>query len=98
MIVKKHQRQGRLLIAVCDKEILGRKFEEGDKVLDLTSDFYDGEETDEEDIKALLKDAYLLDFVGEKALEFALNNDLVDKGHIIKVDNIPHASCLFMKD
>jgi hypothetical protein len=98
MIVKKHQRPGRLIIAVCDKELLGKKFEEGEKILDLTSDFYQGDEMSEEDLKALLPESYLLDFVGKEAVEFALQNDLVEKENILKIDNIPHATCLFMKE
>ena len=40
MIVKVHRTpDGRRLIAVCDNNLLGKKFEENDLQLDLTSNF-----------------------------------------------------------
>jgi len=44
MIVKSHSTgDGRKVIAICDDSLLGKKFEEGDKQLDLTSEFYQGQ-------------------------------------------------------
>ena len=49
MIVKKHITQDkRLILAVCDKELLGRCFEESSLQLDLRGEFYNGEEKDTE--------------------------------------------------
>ena len=45
MIVKIHKMpDGRSVIAVCDSNLLGKKFEEKNLQLDLTADFYKGSE------------------------------------------------------
>lgn len=44
MIVKMHKTQdNRIVLAVCDNDLLDKKFEEGKMQLDLTSYFYKGE-------------------------------------------------------
>ena len=49
MIVKKHVTQDRrLLLAICDSSLKGKKFVVGEKQLDLTSGFYAGEEMGED--------------------------------------------------
>ena len=45
MNAKVHRtKDGRLILALCDSELLGKVFVEGDVKLDLTTDFYQGEE------------------------------------------------------
>jgi hypothetical protein len=98
MIVKKHLKGGRLIVAVCDKNLLGKKFEEGERILDCTSDFYKGEERTPEETIPLLKEAFTVDFVGEESVGMAIKEGLVDEGNVVKVQEIPHAQCLFMRD
>ena len=55
-IVKLHKSpEGKTILAVCDAEIAGKYFEEGDLQLDLSSNFYKGEEMAEPRIKELFK-------------------------------------------
>jgi hypothetical protein len=43
MILKEHKsHDGKCVIALCDDDILGKKFEENGLQLDLTSSFYKG--------------------------------------------------------
>ena len=50
ILVKVHETPNGKLIAVCDEELLGKRYEEGNKELDLVrySDFYRGEREDED--------------------------------------------------
>jgi len=50
MIVKIHKSRERKILAVCDNELFGKKFEEGKLRLDLSSEFYDGEEVQEKNL------------------------------------------------
>jgi hypothetical protein len=97
MIVKKHLRDGRLIVAVCDKDILGKVFEEGERILDLTSDFYKGEERTEEETIPLLKEAFTIDFVGDKSVDMAIKKGFIDEANIIRIQDVPHAQCLFLE-
>ena len=63
MIVKIHKTQeGRIILAVCDKEIIGKKYEENGIQLDLKSEFYKGKEIEEEKVKELFKKASLFPY------------------------------------
>lgn len=91
VLAKLHQNpQGQKIIALCDKNLLGKKFEEGNHQLDLTTDFYKGEEKSEQEIKELLKDAYIINLVGQESLNLMKKLKL-NPEKIIRIKNIPHA-------
>ncbi len=95
MIVKVHKTQdGRKVIAICDNELIGKKFEEGKLQLDLNSSFYNGDETDEEGVIELIKDSCIVNIVGEKSTNLALKLKIVEKKDIIKIKNIPHTQAI----
>ncbi len=95
MIVKIHRtNDGRNILAVCDSDLLGKKFEENDLQLDLTSNFYKGEEKNEQEVLELFKISPIINLVGEKSINLALKAKIIGKKHIIKIKNIPHAEAL----
>ena len=95
MIVKVHRTpDGRRLIAVCDNNLLGKKFEENDLQLDLSSNFYKGEELGEDQLLTLIKSSYLINSVGEDSVKFGLKIGAVNQKDIIKIKNIPHVQSL----
>ena len=94
MIVKIHPTQNGNIIAICDSELLGRVFEEGEKSLDLSASFYQGDEMSVNDILELLKDAYIVNAVGTDSVELVLKNNLVKKGNIRKISGVPYAQCV----
>ena len=100
IIVKVHKGpDGSKVIAICDKEILGKKFEENNLQLDLSSDFYKGEEKEEKEvIDEIKKCSCSLNIVGKDSIEFSIKNNLVDKENIIKIKDIPHAQTIVSLD
>lgn len=84
-------------MALCDKNILGKKFEEGNQQLDLTTDFYQGEEKSEEEIEQLIKDVYIINLVGRESLHLIEKLKLGPE-RIITVQNIPHAEIVLVKE
>lgn len=99
MIVKVHKGpEGKNIVSICDKEIIGKKFNEKKLQLDLSSNFYKGKERTEEEIRKIVKDAYTLNIVGEKSVGFCLKEGWISKDKIIKIRNIPYALCLFVGD
>lgn len=96
MLVKKHRApDGRMILAVCDSELIGKKFTEGKHQLDLTGDFYKGEKTDEEQLKSLLRKAYSASFAGEKSVSAAVRLGFVDDDNIIRIKGVSYAIVLF---
>ena len=94
IFVKEHIHDNRRLLAICDGNLIGKTFEEKNKVLNVSKTFYYGEPMFEKDILKLIEDNTLLNIVGEESVNFALKNNLIDKKGIIKIKGIPHALLL----
>jgi len=91
MIVKVHEKDGRVLVAVTDSNLIGKKFSEGNIRLDLTSDFYKGEEKTEEETGDLIRNADHVNLVGKKAIELAVKEGIIEEENIITIQEISHA-------
>lgn len=85
---------GRRIVAVCDSNLLGKRFEEKGLQLDLTGSFYKGEERSEEEIIKELKNCYIANFVGEKATKLGIKTGVINKDKVIKIKKIPHAQAM----
>jgi uncharacterized protein len=91
MIVKKHNSNGKLLLAISDSILIGKKFIEKDMQLDLSSQFYLGSQCNESELKRWIPKAYVINAVGEKSISFLANINLVNKNEVKKIDGIPYA-------
>jgi len=89
MIVKVHEKEGKVLIAAADSNLIGGKFSDGEKQLDLASDFYKGEEKTDEEAGDLLRNADYVNLVGEKAVNLGIKEGIIMQEHVISVENIP---------
>jgi len=95
MMVKEHiTSDNKLILTVCDKEIIGRKFETPDLKLDLSSDFYKGKEKTEKEIIKLFQMSYMINLVGQKSVELGLKSKIISKKDIIKIKNIPYVQAV----
>lgn len=91
MYMKKYDTWGKIIVAVCDKEIIGKKFQEGELTLMLETSFYKGAEASENEIKEALSCATIANIAGEKAIACAVECECVDPDTVIFIDGIPHA-------
>lgn len=98
ILLKLHKKDGKTLAAVCDIELIGKKFEENGKQLDLTGDFFKGEERDEQEIGDIIRNADMVNLVGERAIKLGLQEEVIDNGHIIVIKGIPHAQAILLHD
>ena len=89
-LTKIHKSQGRKIICLCDKDLVGKKIEDKDLQLDISKSFYDGSDLSEEDILKETIEFSSLNIVGKEAVDFAVKNSLISKSNIIKIKNIPH--------
>lgn len=88
----------RYVVAICDKELLGRVFEEGKFQLDIKESFYKGEEVDEEEllemiIKMAREDA-TFNIVGKKSVSVALKAGVIAEEGVGKIQGVPFALVL----
>lgn len=91
MYLKFHHSGESVVVALCDKDLVGKKFEDKKLQLDITERFYKGEEKPEQEIIEILKEAANINIVGKKSIKLALKAGVIEKENIIKIKGIPHA-------
>lgn len=99
MLVKAHRTpDGKKIVAICDREILGKKFEENDLQLDLTGTFYKGKEMNSEGIKRYINEAYIINAVGEESVSFCIREKMITRQDVMRITRIPHAQVLVVRE
>lgn len=92
MWVKLHK-SSRTVVAICDEDLLGKKFVEGIKQLQLTESFYKGEKLEKSEVISLMryefKASSTFNIVGKESIESAIHAGIIEKTEFSKVKNIP---------
>ena len=92
MWVKIHKSY-RTTVAVCDENLLGKKFEEGIKQLDVRENFYNGQKMSKEDLIPLLrreaKEDSIFSIVGKESIATAVEARLIEKDSWHTLKGIP---------
>lgn len=91
MIVKVHEAEGRVILAICDSGLIDKKFEDEDCQLDLTSDFYKGEEKTKEEVVNLLDKAHMLNVVGAESIGLLKELEIISDEGVKEVQDVPYA-------
>jgi len=95
MIVAVHKHEdGRLFIAICDEDLIGKKFEEDEKRLDLTSEYYIGKKMNKEQAWKIANLSYMTSFIGKEAVALGLEKGVVLKEKVITIQGIPTGQML----
>lgn len=85
-------------VAICDKELIGKVFEEDEYQLDVKESFYKGEEISEQKASEIMKDMIKEDatfnIVGEKSVQIALDCGVIAEEGIKKIQGVPFAMIL----
>jgi hypothetical protein len=88
MYLKSYQQGAETLIAVCDCDILGKKFVEGHLQIDVSFDFFGGEKSSCAEVEAALASATMANFVGCKTVEHAISLGYVERDCVLSIDGI----------
>ena len=91
MYLKTHTSDGTLLIAICDRELIGQTFSDGLLRLEVSEFFYRGEIASSSDIRDALEHAMVANLVGERSVGHALEGGFIIEENILIIDGIPHA-------
>jgi hypothetical protein len=85
-------------VAICDSNLLEKKFEENDKQIIIGKNFFGGEEKTASEVLKILEDHSAEDatfnIVGEESVALALKSKLIQPKGITKIQNIPVALVL----
>jgi len=81
----------RTVVGLCDAELIGKIFREGEKVLNINEEFFKGMLIDPDEAVPYLEKAYTAMIVGRRAINIALKLRLIHPKAILKVSGIPYA-------
>ncbi|MCO8242777.1 MULTISPECIES: DUF424 family protein [unclassified Haladaptatus] len=96
MILKERDTGEGLLVAVCDDDVLGETFENGDLSFTVSEEFYGGDEADEDEVVSSLTRANVANIVGTDAVALAVDAGFVDETNVLEFDSTRHAQFLRM--
>ena len=99
MFAKIHKSHNiRPVIAICDSELLGKKFEEKKRQLDVRENFYKGTEMNKEEVIKLIQRQMIEDasfnIVGKESISIALEAGIITREGVRKIKGIPFALVL----
>jgi len=97
MFIKIHKAY-RDVVAICDSNLIGKKFEDGSRQLEVKEKFFKGEEKTEKEVIKLIErlsesDA-TFNIVGKSSCEAAIKAGIVSKEEIKTIKKIPFALVL----
>ena len=88
----------REVVAVCDEDLIGKTFEEGNFQLEVKESFFKEETISEEELIELMldfsKEDATFNIIGKESINCALNAGIIEKNTIKKINNIPFALVL----
>src|SRR3989338_2179057 len=98
MFFVKLHKSYKTVVAVCDSDILGKKFEEGIKQLDVRENFFKGEIVSEKKLIKILQfeaaEDSTFNIVGKNSIKAAKKAGIITDDEVAAVKGIPYALAL----
>lgn len=89
--MKMYKRRGEVVLAACDRELLGKKFEEGELHIHVREEFYYESFVSEQTFLNSMKLATIINLVGENVVRIAIREGYIDKDNVLRIAGVPHA-------
>jgi len=94
--MKVYRVKGEILVAVCDSDIVGKTFREGELRIEVKEGFYGDSEFNEEEVKNALKKATIANITGKRAVNLAIKIGVIDERNVLKIGDCLHAQMVVM--
>lgn len=88
--LKIHSSEERTVIGICDEEIIGKVFEDGELRLEISERFYKGELVEFEIIQQEIAKGNNFNIVGNNIIKELMDNDLIDKDSVKQISGISY--------
>ncbi len=96
MYLKSYRVHKETIVAVCDSELLGRTFCQGELHLSVNEQFFKGLLASEHDVREALKNATIANLVGKRAVDCGVESGIIDNGCVIIIEGVPHAQMVML--
>ena len=87
---KRYNERGEKMLAISDASLVGKSFEEGELSLDVSKEFYSGNECDEPEALSMLKGSSIVNAVGREIIGLMLKEKIISKDNILTIKGVPH--------
>lgn len=94
--LKVHRTGNEVLVAVCDCDLMGKKFVEGHLHVEILPDFFGEEKATAQDVEQALARATIANLVGEKAVSHAIKLGYVARENVLIIKGVPCAQMVLM--
>jgi len=94
--VRIHRYGNDVLVAACDRRLLGHVLSEGEIRLEVNPQFYEGEDASDELLLNRLDSATMANLVGERTVGLAIRHGIIDEECILYIGGVPHAQMVKM--
>jgi len=79
------------VLSLCDSELIGKTFSEGDVELEISEGFYKGEHYETEELKKMVKDARNINAVGKESVGLLIEMKIVEEANVRLIGEVPLA-------
>ncbi len=80
-----------VLLAMCDADLLGKTLKQGKIIFQVREEFYKGSLLGLEEAVDLIRQSTIVNMVGPRIVEKALEQQLVHPDAVLNIDGVPHA-------
>ena len=87
---KIHSVKGQIIVAICDKDLLGKKIGKELKI-NVSEAFYGEDLIDEKKASELMGRSAICNILGKNIIELAIEKKFITKENIMFIGDIPHA-------
>jgi hypothetical protein len=88
--MKIYKIENKTMVVICDEEILGKVFKEGDVVLNISPTFYGGEKVDVDKIIEMVNIADIVVLSGKRIINELAKRGLTIEEYALKVEDQLH--------
>jgi hypothetical protein len=96
LLLNERETEEGLLVSVCDADVVGETFENGDVSLTVEAEFYDGDAADEEAVVASLARCAVANIVGTRSVGLAVEHGFVEEENVLDFGGTCHAQLLWL--
>ena len=91
MLAKIHSMEGKQVLAVCDKELIGKTLKTEKINFTVYESFYGGFPIDKKELVELISENSNVNLVGKKCVSTAQGKGLLNESSILFIGGVPHA-------
>lgn len=99
--IKKYPTDNGVILAMCDADLIDKVLTEGDIEINIKdySGFYKGDLVDVKKAKDVInaETIHSVNAVGKEAVSAAIENSIIEKGHVKRINDIPYAQAYSVK-